>query len=41
MTLKLDSHLPKKKIIYFSDSPSKMMKNAFFHLKRSFRSQDI
>ena len=31
----------KKKIIFFSNSPSKMMKNVFFLLKSSFRSQDI
>ena len=43
MTLKSDSHLPKKFfIICFNDSPSKMMKNAFlFHLKSSFHSQHI
>ena len=30
-------------LIHFSaaESPLKMMKNAFFHLKSSFRSQDI
>ena len=41
--LKSDSHLPKKIcFICFNDSPSKMMKNGFlFHLKSSFRSQDI
>ena len=41
--LKSDSHLPKKVfVICFNDSPSKMMKNPFlFHLKSSFRSQDI
>ena len=27
--------------ICFNKSPLKMMKNAFFHLKSSFRSQDI
>ena len=32
----------KKYIIRFNDSPSKMMKKCFlFHLKSSFRSQDI
>ena len=42
ISLKSPSHLPKKKkIICFSNSPSKMMKNVFFHLKSSFRSQDI
>ena len=30
--LKLDSHLPKKVFICFSDSPSKMMKNAFYFI---------
>ena len=40
---KSDSHLPKKFLyICFNESPFKMMKNAFlFHLKSSFRSQDI
>ena len=32
VNLKSDSHLPKKNI-YFNDSPSKMMKNAYFILK--------
>ena len=47
LNLKLDSHLPpprtkkKKKILWFNDSPSKMIKNVFlFHLKSFFRSQD-
>ena len=31
-----------KKIIYFNDRPSKMMKNAFyFNLKSPFRTQDM
>ena len=40
--LKSDSHLPKKNcVIYFIESPLKMIKNCFlFHLK-SFRFQDI
>ena len=34
---------PSKKVcfIFFNQSPLKLMKNAFFHLKSSFRSQDI
>ena len=41
--LKSDSHIPKVFfIICFNDRPSKMIKNVFlFHLKSSFRSQDI
>ena len=42
--LKLDSHLPKKKIknICFNDRPFKNDAKCFlFHLKSSFRSQDI
>ena len=40
--LKSDSHLSKNFVICFIESPLKMMKNAFlFHLKSSFRSQDI
>ena len=40
--LKLESHLPEKYcIIYLIESPSNMMKNAFYLiLKGSFRSQD-
>ena len=34
--LKWDSHLPKKKIIIcFNDSPSKMMKNAFYFILKA------
>ena len=34
--LKSDSHLPKKNFfIYFSDSPSKMMKNAFYFILKA------
>ena len=36
MLLKSDSDLPKKIFICFNDSPSKMMKNAFFILKALF-----
>ena len=40
--IKVGLCLSKKKIISFNDSSSKMMKNALlFHLKSSFRSQDI
>ena len=39
--LKSDSHLPKKFLfICFNENPLKVMK-FLFHLKRSFRSQDI
>ena len=43
LTLKSDSHLPKKVlIILFNDSPSKMMKNVFcFILKCFLFHQDI
>ena len=39
----VDSHIPEKIcVICFIESPLKMMENAFyFHLKTSFRSQDI
>ena len=30
--LKSDSHIPKKKIICFDDSPSKMLKNVFYFI---------
>ena len=33
--LKSDSHLAKKKIICFNDSPSKMMKNAFYFILKA------
>ena len=34
--LKLDSHLPKKNLfICFNDSPSKMMKNAFYFILKA------
>ena len=36
-----NSHIPKKNFFCFNDGTSKMIKNAFFHLKSSFRSQDI
>ena len=40
--LKSDSHLPKNCVICFIESPLKMMKKYFlFHLKSSFRDQDI
>ena len=41
--LKSDPHLPKKNcVICFIESALKVMKNVFlFHLKSSFRSQDI
>ena len=39
--LKSDSHLPKKVDIYLIERPIKMIKNALFHLKSSFHSQDI
>ena len=43
LPLKSDSHLPKKKnvLICLIESPLKIMKNAKFHLKSSFCSQDI
>ena len=34
--LKSESHLPKKIIVHLNDSPSKMMKNAYFNLKVLF-----
>ena len=34
--LKSDSHLPKNYVIYFIESPLKMMKNAFYYIKISF-----
>ena len=39
--LKVGLSRSKKTFICFNDSPSKMMKNAFFYLKSFFRSQDI
>ena len=40
--LKGDSHLPKKCFVCFDESPSKVMKNAFyFHLESPFCSQVI
>ena len=35
-SLKSDSHIPKKKNICFNDSPSKMMKNAFYFILKLF-----
>ena len=36
MSLKSDSHLPKKTFfIWFNDSPSKMMKNAFYFISKA------
>ena len=41
MSLKLDSHLPKKIVNCLIESPLKLMKKALFYLKSSFRSPDI
>ena len=42
MTLKSDSHLPKKFLfIYFNESPLKMMENAFYFILKAFRFQEI
>ena len=39
--LKLGSYLLKTIFYLIQGKPLKMMKNAFFHLKSSFRSEDI
>ena len=41
VSLKSDSHLPSKKMLLLHWKPFKYEKNAFFHFKSSFRSQDI
>ena len=36
------SHLPQKfSFLYFNKGPFKMIKNSLFHLKSTFRSEDI
>ena len=39
--LKSGSHLTKKIVFYFIESPLKMMKNAFYFILKAPRSQDI